>query len=86
MDEPDRITVPVVFTVDEAARYLCMGRSTLYVLLRKGTIVSVSHANSRTRRITKRACDHYLTQLEREQRRYAPYIAVTPMLPTPPTT
>ena len=54
-----------VFTPEEAADYLAIGRTSFYTLMRRGEIESIKIG--RLRRIRKAALDRYLDELAEEQ-------------------
>lgn len=54
-----------VFTAEEAARYLSIGRTSMYALLRDKAVKSITIG--RSRRIRRRDLDAYLDQLAEEQ-------------------
>lgn len=59
------LEVKEVFTAEEAARYLSIGRTSMYALLREQEVKSVTIG--RSRRIRRRDLDAYLERLAEEQ-------------------
>jgi excisionase family DNA binding protein len=53
---------PLLFTPEEVARFLRIGRCRVYNLLRQGDLASVKVGSSR--RVSARALSEYVTQLE----------------------